>query len=199
MRIPLVAAALAAALLVPSSSFAVGYNVDFGSGAGVPSDDHGGPADQPGHWNVITGLEPEPIELFDTDAVTSSVTVSFSLPFGQAQLDHPDTDGDVGALMDDYFDLHSVPATMEIRGLPKGSYEITVISWAPDFPGARTSIGFEGRRSVLVGGEWPGGYRRGMTHAVLHAHAAKGDVITIRLFGIGKGTLNGLQIRRNGR
>ena len=192
---------LAAALVVaaPAGVSASGWNVDFGSGAGAPSDAHGGPAAQPGHWNVVTGLEPEPIELLDTDGAPSEVTVTFSLPFGPAQSDHPATSGDVAALLDDYLDLHSVPATMEIRGLPKGSYEITTAAWAPDLPGARTSVSLEGRRPALVGGEWPGGYRDGVTHAVHRTHAREGDVVVLRLFGIGKGTLNGVQIVRRGR
>jgi hypothetical protein len=192
---------LAAALVVaaPVSVAASGWNVDFGSGAGVPSAVHAGPAGQPGHWNVVTGLEPEPIELLDVDGAPSAVTVTFSLPFGPAQSDHPGTSGDVEALLDDYLDLHSVPATMEIRGLPKGSYEITTVAWAPDLPGARTSVSLEGRRPVLVGGEWPGGYREGVTHAVHGTHAREGDVVVLRLFGIGKGTLNGVQIVRRGR
>lgn len=190
---------LAAALLAPLTCIGAGFNVDFGAGAGIPGSDHGGPAEHPGHWNVITGLEPDPIELFDADGVPSNVTIVLSLPFGQAHSDHPGTDGDVAALLDDYFDLHSVPATLEIHGLPKATYEITAITWAPDLPGARTSVGIEGRRSVLVGGEWTGGYRRGVTHASLRAHVGREGVITLRLMGIGKGTLNGLQITRNGR
>lgn len=193
------AAAFVALLLPLVSARAAGFNVDFGVGAGIPSAAHAGPAGSPGHWNVVTGLEPEPIELLATDGTPSNVTVTFSLPFGQAWTDHPGTSGDVASLLDDYFDLHSVPATMEIRGLTKGNYEITTIAWAPDLPGARTSVSLEGRRPVLVGGEWTGGYREGVTHAVLRTHAKEDDVVVVRLFGIGKGTLNGLQIVRLGR
>jgi len=52
---------------------------------------------------------------------------------------------------------------------------------------------------VLVGGEWPGGYREGITHAVHRSFTRAGDTVTFRLFGIGKGTLNGLQMVRRGR
>ena len=194
---------LAVGALVASLSFvragAAGFNVDFGAGAGIPPATHGGPAGQPGHWNVVTGLEPEPIELFDVEGVPSDVTVVLSLPFGQASADHPETAGGEQALLDDYLDLHSVPATMEIRGLPKGTWALTTIAWAPDLPGARTSVGFEGRHPTLVGGEWTGEYRARVTHAVHHAHVRAGDVVTLRLFGIGRGTLNGLQITGAGR
>lgn len=184
-----------AALLLATAAHSAGFNVDFGSGAGIPDASHGGPAGQPGHWNVLTGLEPEPVELFDLDAAPAQVTVSLSLPFGPAQSDHPATAGGEGALLDDYLDLHSVPATLEIRGLPKGTWEITVVTWAPDLPGARTSVGRERGRSVLVGGEWPGGYAAGVTHSVHRQHVRAGDVVSLRLFGIGRGTLNGLQLR----
>jgi hypothetical protein len=191
--------ALIASLVLASSAAARGYNVDFGSGSPIPSDDHAGPAGQPGHWNVVTGLEPEPVELFDTDGVPSGVTVTFSLPFGPASHDHGGTTGDEGALLDDYLDLHSVPSTLDVAGLPKGAYEITTIAWAPDLPGARTSVSLDGRRPVLVGGEWPGEYASGVTHATHSVHVKEGGTATIRLMGIGRGTLNGLQIVRRGR
>jgi hypothetical protein len=174
------------------------FNVDFGDAFGTPADSFGAAVGQAGHWNSITGLEEEPPRLVDVRGNLTGVVLAFSLPFGQAQFDHPGTTGDDQALLDDYLDLHSVPATLEIRGLQAGAYALYTYAWAPDEPAFRTVVGVDGHRTEIIGGEWTGTYVEGVTHAIHIVGAAPDRPVIISLFGLGKGTLNGLQIVRIG-
>ena len=170
------------------------FNVDYGTQFGIPSAHYGAAADQPGFWNEISGLEGDPVALVDVTGRKTAVTIVPSLPFGQAGFDQPATSGDDQALMDDYFDLHSVPATFEIRGLSAGTYAVYTYLWAPDEPAFRTSLSVANRPARLIGGAWPGGFREGITHSRDVVHVDDGASLLLAVFGIPKGTLNGLQL-----
>jgi len=171
------------------------FNVDFGrTDLLAPSPLHGGAARQPGFWNVVTNLDADPQQLVDVEGASTDVTIAFNLPFGPASFDHPETGIDQGGLLDDYLDLHSTPVTMEILGLPKGTYRIVVYGWAPDSPDFTTLVVTNGNHVERLGGKWPGDYRRGVTHAVFNRHVDGTEPLTVQMFGLRSGTLNGLQI-----
>ncbi|MCB9898245.1 MAG: hypothetical protein H6825_09605 [Planctomycetes bacterium] len=185
-------ALLALAARAPGQDF----NVDYGSATPVPSTSFGGAAAQPGTWNGISGLEEFPVELVDVDGVATSVTIDADLPFGPATFDHPGTSGDLEGLLDDYLDLHSVPAAFHVHGLQAGTYVVTTYAWAPDEAAFKTAVTVNGSHTQLVGGKWPGMLRQGVTHARHEAGLADGEALDIQVFGFGKGTLNGLQLTR---
>jgi len=175
-------------------TFAQSFNLDFGAQFGAPSTSYGAAAGQPGFWNERTGFEDETATLVDIQGNKTALTIVPSLPFGQAGYDHPATTGDDQALMDDYFDLHSVPATFEIRGLAVGTYAVYSYVWAPDEAAFQTSLGIQGRPPRLIGGVWPGEFREGITHSRDVVRVVAGTPLVISVFGIPKGTFNGLQL-----
>jgi len=170
------------------------FNVDYGSQFGLPSASFGAAAEQAGFWNERTGLEDESTTLVDVRGEKTGVRIIPSLPFWQAGFDFPATTGDVQALMDDYFDLHSVPATFEVQGLAVGTYAVYTYLSAPDSPDFRTSLSVAGRPAKLIGGIWPGGFREGVTHSRDVVRVGSGESLVLSVFGLPKGTLNGLQL-----
>ena len=195
-----VPSALVLGLFLAAAGAASGqsFNVDYGSGYGSPSDAYGAAARQPGVWNTLTGLEAEPVPLFDVEGRPTTVVIVPSLPFGESRTDLPALSGDEHALLDDYFDIHSTPSTFEIRGLAPGGYALYTYAFAPDAGYYRTIVGVGGRRTVIVGGAWPGALVEGVTHARHVVGVAPGRPLTVTLLGIGHGTLNGFQIVRLG-
>lgn len=192
--VPPAAAVLALSAIAAAQSF----NVDYGDTFGTPSPAFGAAAGQAGPWNTITGLEDGPVALVDVAGRKTSVVIVPSLPFGAAATGNTEIPADDQPLLDDYFDLHSVPATFQIQGLAPGAYAIYTYAWAPDDSSYRTFIGIDGRRSVLVGGAWPGGFVEGITHARHVVGAAAGRPVNLTVLGLGHGTLNGIQIVRLG-
>jgi hypothetical protein len=170
------------------------FNIDLGTQFGAPSASYGAAAGQAGFWNERTGFEDETATLVDIQGHKTAVTLVPSLPFGQAGFDHPATSGDDQALMDDYFDLHSVPATFEVRGLAAGTYAVYSYLWAPDEALYQTSLSVAGRPARLIGGAWPGGFREGVTHSRDVVHVGASETLVLSVFGIPKGTFNGLQL-----
>jgi hypothetical protein len=185
-------------LSAAGAASAQSFNVDYGGGYGGPSDAYEAAARQPGVWNTITGLEADPVPLLDVDGRLTSVVIVPSLPFGESRTDFPALSGDDHALLDDYFDIHSTPSTFEIRGLAPGGYAVYTYAFAPDADDYRTIVGINGRRTVLVGGGWPGTFVEGITHARHVVGVAPGKPLDVTLLGIGHGTLNGFQIVRLG-
>ena len=170
------------------------FNVDYGSANPAPTEGYGAAAGQPGTWNVISGLEERLVPLVTIDGQPSAVTIEPDLPFGPAAFDNPGTVGDDDALLDDYLDLHSVPAAFHLHGLQPGAYVVLTYAWAPDEAAFKTSVTVNGGDTQLVGGKWPGGLRLGITHARHLVGIAEGETLDIQTFGLGKGTLNGLQV-----
>ena len=185
---------IGASVILTATANAQSFNVDYGTQFGAPPTSYGAAAGQAGFWNEISGLEEGAVSLVDVDGRKTEVTIVPSLPFGQAGFDQPATVGDDQALMDDYFDLHSVPATFEIGGLTAGTYAVYTYLWAPDEPAFRTSLSVAGRPARLIGGAWPGGFHEGITHSRDVAHVDEGQSLVLAVFGIPKGTLNGLQL-----
>src|SRR5262245_27515735 len=76
-------------LRAAGTATAQSFNVDFGDTFGTPADSFGAAVGQTGRWNSINGLEVGPVKLLDVNGNTTGVVLVFSLPFGQAQFDHP--------------------------------------------------------------------------------------------------------------
>ncbi len=190
------ASAAAAWLFLSGAALAQSFNVDYGSSTPAPSASYGAAAEQPGPWNAITGLEDRAVALVDVAGQQTAVTINPDLPFGPAAFNHPGTSGDAEALLDDYLDLHSVPAAFHVDGLQPGTYVVYTYAWAPDEAAFKTFVTVNGADTQIVGGKWPGGLRKSITHAVHVAGIAEGESLDIQTFGLGKGTLNGLQLVR---
>lgn len=176
-----------------SSAFAQAINIDFGREFGTPDAGYGGAALQFGAWNEVAFLDDVPT-IVDVSGFPTGVTLSCDLPFGSAAADIPRCEGEDAILLEDYLDLHSVPATLTISGLEPGKYALYVYAWAPDIILARTSVSVEDRKPVLVGGLWAGKPLEGFQYARFEVHVKLKESVNLRLFGIGKGTLNGIQI-----
>ena len=189
----LILLAIAAGVSAPAA-WSQSFNIDLGTQFGAPSPGYGAAASQPGFWNERNGFEDETATLVSVKGEKTAVTLVPSLPFGQAGFDFPGTTGDDQALLDDYFDLHSVPATFEIRGLAAGTYAVYTYAWAPDEAAFKTSVSLAGRPARLIGGAWPGGFQEGITHSRDVVRISPGGTIVIAVFGIPKGTMNGLQV-----
>ncbi len=131
----LLGAALCAALTAGSPARAL-LNVDLhspDSNEGTPSDAYGAAAAQPGRWNVgnVGDTMPQPLldlqgmatswELaIDLDGAGHSVPTVWTLP------------GDETALMDDGYDMPSIPGdrvNFTISGLPAGVYDVYTYGW----------------------------------------------------------------------
>lgn len=178
------------------SLFAQAINIDYGVDAGTPADTFGAASGQAGVWNSLSGFEDEPVFLQDTSGNDTEVGLIRSLPFGQALSDAPETTGDMAALLDDYLDLHSVPAEFMFTDIQPGEYLLYAYSWPPDNSNYRTSlwVNDDSDNAQLVGGAWPGGFQQGITHAVHTAQVNDDRTLVLHTFGLTKGTLNGLQL-----
>lgn len=180
-----------AALPVAAQSF----NIDFGSALGRPSATYPGAASQPGYWHVSNGGDGLPERLVDVRGVKSEVTFTeYDLPFGPASTNNAGTTGGDQALLDDYLDLHNSPARFAIEGLAAGRYAFFTYAWAPDNPAARTFVSVNNVDSQAVGGEWDGFLQFGVTYAQHQVTVESGERVVISTFGLGVGTLNGIQI-----
>lgn len=195
---PIVSVAVSIGLFGVAGSAQAGglmsFNIDFGMGAGKPLPDFAGAGGQPGSWYTVPDFNEGGVEVGNIFDEELGVFVDASLPFGAASFDHPGTVGGFGALFDDYLDLHSIPSQMFVTGLSAGTYDIYIYAWAPDEPAFKTSVTIQDEFVGSIGGVWPGGFVDGVTHAYRRVTLGADETLTIGLFGIGKGTLNGMQI-----
>jgi hypothetical protein len=188
------AAVLVLSLANGPLAYAQSFNVDVGTGTATPAAVYAGAANQPGLWNVHPGQDAAPFPLFDLTGQPTGVTLQMPLPFGPASFDYPGTSGGDEALLDDYFDLRSTPATFEIVGLQPGEYGVYTYAWAPDDATFKTTVQVNGQNPVLIGGGWPGRLTEGAVYAHHWVAITSTQSIQIYTYGRPKGTLNGLQI-----
>lgn len=181
--------------LCASTGLAQSFNIDLSDLAGTPPSSYGGAAGQAGEWFNIPSFNSGGVfPLKDITGTARAATIVPSLPNGDAMFDHPGTLGGDGALLDDYLDLRSAPTQVDIVDLVPGLYDVYVYTWAPDNEFFGTFVSIQGLEQGLIGGAWPGGLVEGVTHSSERVALAPGDVLTLNLFGLTKGTLNGLQI-----
>ncbi|MGB0330459.1 MAG: hypothetical protein ACPGPE_01420 [Planctomycetota bacterium] len=186
----------------------VGVNFDFGPAAihGVPGSDTGAAAQVGGHWNGV-----------DTDALASAslpLTLSGFLDASGAStpvtlvvndlgtgvqsflFDDPSTSGGDDALLDDLA-FFGGAATIEIRGLAAGQYDVLTYAAVPSGASYRTRVRVPSSPDPLqdVGGDFSGGYQLGVTHARHAVDVAPGSAVTLQLnVAADFMSLNGIQI-----
>lgn len=198
LRAPIASAAVSIGLFGAVGAAHAGglmsFNVDFGTGAGKPLPDFAGAGGQTGSWFTVADFNEGGSEIANILDEEVGVFVDASLPFGAASFDHPSTTRGFGALLDDYLDLHSVPSQVFVTGLSAGTYDIYIYAWAPDVPAFATSVSIQDEIVGTIGGAWPGGFVEGTTHAYRRVTLGADEQLAIGLFGVGKGTLNGMQI-----
>ncbi len=176
-----------------SPALAQSFNLDAGGELGLPSASYGGAAGQPGEWLELSFNVEQVVPLMDIAGEATSVTLSSPLPFGPSFSLHDGPTGGDEALLEDYLDLHSTPAALEIAGLQAGRYTIYTYAWAPDDSRFSTIVTV-GEDSQTIGGAWSGALELGVTHARHEVEVAAGGTVTLHTFGLTKGTLNGMQI-----
>ena len=195
MRTTLISTFLCCALLAPEQASAqVGVAVDLGPAGihGAPSAAHGAAAGVGGFWNEIdtdvVGTGPFPVTvtgLVDSSGATSGITVTLDdLGSGMDAFlyDDPATSGGADALLDDLA-FFGGAATLEIRGLVAGQYEVYTYATVPDGAAHQTRVRVVGSPdpSQDVGGAFAGGYALGVTHARHQVTVTAGSAVVIRL------------------
>ncbi len=178
-----------------SAAHAQSFNLDAGTELGLPDDSYGGAAESPGVWQVLDFNVEQTVTLVGLDGLPTGVTISSPLPFGPAFTLHDGPSGDDEKLLEDYLDLHSTPVTLEVVGLAAGRYRVFTYAWAPDDERYVTLVSINDDNWAL-GGPWPGHLEPFVTHALHEVDIAEGAPLAISVFGVDKGTLNGLQIVR---
>jgi hypothetical protein len=184
--------ALAGLLVGARAARAEFINVDYGTDFGTPSAAYGGAANQPGFWNnpaIATG----PQQLRDLGGALTSATIELSGIFYPFSFDNPALQGDDRALMNDFVGLGS--ATVRVRGLAAGDYDLITYGWGSDNASYRTGISVNGLPEQSVGGAWPGSQKLGVTYAEHMVHLDAGqDLVVTAVTLSGFGSINGLQI-----
>jgi hypothetical protein len=172
------------------------FNIKYGTDFGNPSSAYGGAGNQPGFWSnqpITTGVQP----LRDLSGALTNVTIELSGIFYPFSFDNPALTGDERALMNSYVGLGfpGDSATLRIRGLAAGDYDLITYGWGSDNSTYRTGISPNGLPEQSVGGAWPGGQVLGITYAEHQVHLDTGQdlVVTGRTLS-GFGSVNGLQI-----
>ena len=185
-----------------------GLNLDFGplDVHGVPDASEGGAALVGGAWNAVDtdalagGAFPVTLAgLVDaTGAPTAATVVVYDLGTGLESFlfDDPATMGGDDALLDDlaYF---GGAATIELRGLAAGDYDVYTYAAVPSGAAHRTRVRVPGSADPAqdVGGDFSGGYQLGVTHARHAVSLAAGSVVTIQLNVAAEFiSLNGIQV-----
>jgi hypothetical protein len=180
------------------------FNLDVGDSAtyGSPAPTYGAAANQPGHWNAISGGYPYGFTVFDLSNVVTTVTTSVSnngTGTGDFYFNNPLTSGDDELLMDDLEDVGGVgsTSTWTFQGLMPGAYDVYTYAWAPDNGTYVSRVTPEGATdSQNVGGAWPGGHALGSTYARHCVTAVAGQPVVMQIAtASGFGSVNGFQFR----
>jgi hypothetical protein len=183
------------ALLTPSAAPAQSLNLDFGTSTPLPDPNYAA-VGEAGPWLKIAGTVSSYILEGDPNAEPNApgvLSLTFNLPFGPSTFDHPDTTGNLEALLDDYFDLRSTPVIMRFHGLQPGRYRVLTYAWGPDNENFVTFVGVDDIQQD-IGGPWPGGLETPAVYADHTTDILPGEVLDIRMFGLPKGTLNATQL-----
>ncbi len=194
---------LPATLKVNALSFCnPGFNVDFCNGSLWTPNTFGGAANQPGFWNQATGYK-GPKYLDNLSGQATDVHLIAPGDLGPCfSFNNPNTSGSIQTLMDDLSSLGASNAkrTLNVRGLPAGTYQVYTYAWDPTSSSASVSVNVNNAGAQQVGGAWPGSFVQGVTHALHTVTIGAGQdiVIDFHVLQSGailhEGALNGLQI-----
>ena len=186
---------LAAALLAgPAAAQGAGLQLDFGplDVHGVPDPGTGAAALVGGAWNAVDtdalAGATFPVTLAGlvdpSGAPTAATVVIHDLGSGLDSFlfDDPATAAGDDALLDDLASFGG-PATVELRGLAAGSYDVYTYASVPSGETHRTRVRVPGSPdpAQLVGGDFSSGYQLGVTHARHAVTISAGDTVTIQL------------------
>ncbi len=202
-------ATLTCALIAAGHAAAqVGINVDFGTDDvhGVPQQGEGAAAQVGGAWNGVDtdalslGTFPVTISgLVDAAGAPSSVTIEVNdlgTGLDTYLFDDPATMGGDDALLDDLA-FFGGAATISIRGLAAGQYDIFTYAAVPSGSSHRTRVRITGSPDPVqdVGGDFSSGYQLGVTHARHAVTVAPGGTVTLQLnIAAEFMSLNGIQV-----
>ena len=186
-----------------SHAAAQSFNIDFGSGAGVPDDSYAGKG-LAGRWNSVDVHPAEPIALVGLDGKPTKARMDAGPGSEAVQINDPGTKGDDERLLDDFL-VGTGDAVKLVRftGLEPGLYQVITYGWTPSFPNELTAVWVEkyGGVAQVCGGEWPGQLELGITHTLHHVNVLEdGEIlmgIASGIFGA-TGNINGFQLVRLG-
>ena len=197
-------AAVLGALLLPLAPVnAQSINISFGVSPIGPGGDYGAAA-QVGYWNQITGTQGDNYALKDLNGDPTGVTI---LNFGGTDTifqNHPELTGGDERLLEEFLVTYTPPleTCLFINGLEPGMYRVITYAWLPQSPeiDSLVRVDFAGQGPTMVGGEWPGGFEEGITHAI-HTVEVGVDGFLGSHSGIPSGgtpiaALNGMQIEK---
>ncbi len=173
-------------LAVTATAQTGSYYVDFGDAFGSPSNTYAAAAPTGGSWNTV-GIPvslPHVEPLIDAAGNTSSVSLIIDAPLvtdtAVINFDNAFTFGDDQALLDEGWYVNGL-GTMEITGLPEGTYRVYTHAMAPDADNLITSVNVLGSPdpSQDIGGDFSAGFVLGVTHAEHSITIAAGGSIVI--------------------
>lgn len=189
---------LFASIALSAEGVAQSFNMDMSSASGTPSSALGAAAGQPGVWNAVPASSGT-VALVDLAGIATAVS-STCLPSTTVYdfyYDNPGTLGDDGSLMDDGCDPTYMGATWTLSGLAPGSYRLFTYAWAPDNASYISRVGVAGSPdpAQTVGGNWPGGYVLGVTHALHHISVGSTGTFSLTVdVAANFATVNGFQL-----
>lgn len=175
-------------------------NIDYGDGAGTPSDFYAA-AGLTGRWNNLRGEHGVPESVVGLDGTPTSVVVTLVEGSGGALtfMDDPATVGNEEPLLDDY--AHGgtdVVGAIEFTGLENGLYDVIIYAWTPAAPEALTAVWPDCDLlggGALIGGPWPGQLEEGVTHSRHTVTVSEGALRVCTAGGIAwSGAINGVQL-----
>ena len=195
-------------LMLTTVGAPLGFNVDINisiasaPGAGVPANAFGGAANQPGHWNAMTGNATN-LTLRNLSGALTTVTLQRnSASGGDFAFNNPNTSGDFESLLDDGQSVGSAGNSRlyTFQNLPPGRYEVFTYAINPDSSNSVTKISVDCNTTgnqVDVGGTMPvNTFQEGMTHSV-HEHfvCSDGVLVITATTAAGAGTISGIQVK----
>src|SRR5262249_42591572 len=155
-----------------SVACAQSFNIDFGTGAGVPDDTYAA-AGLAGRWNAVAEGVQGPVLLLGLDGTQRPAGIFIGFGGGTIVIDDPGTTGNDARLLDDFRPgLGDVVRDFFFVALDPGYYRVLTYAWTPSGPADRASVSVNDQWQdyQIVGGPWPGHLEQGVTHALHYAN-----------------------------
>jgi hypothetical protein len=190
------------AACLSSSAWGQSFNVDFGTGAGIPDDTFAGKG-QAGRWNAVDVVPQDPIVLLGLDGNPTPALLLAGPGSESIFINDAGTFDQEERLMDDFLaGTGDAVRMISFTGLEGGLYQVITYGWTPTAPNDLTAVWVEkhGGAYQVCGGKWPGELLLGITHAVHYVNVTDGELvmsIAAGMFGA-SGNINGMQLVREG-
>lgn len=186
-RTGVAALAVLGACLAHGQSFNVDLDLIIGSfavGVGVPSDEFGAAASQPGRWNKIDATGHGPYPLLGLSGSSTNVTITGPLGGLAGGNNNPSVSGDYAFLMKDG---RSMAGQWTFAGLSPGQYRLFTYACPPNGDTYASQIivinSSTSNPQVVTGPILPNQFALGITHAFHDVSVGTSGVLAVSIDG----------------